>query len=103
MVRALKSLETQLVTEGHLKDELPSFLIECLVYNVPDDDFNHKTYMAEMRAVLASIFNATLSDERCKEWLEVNWRKYLFRSTQAWTRSQAHALADAAWERLGLE
>lgn len=103
MVRALKRLETELVKEGLLKDELPSFLIECLVYNVPDDSFNHTTYMDEMRAVLANIFNATLSDEKCKEWVEVNWRKYLFRSSQPWTRSQAHALADAAWNRLGYQ
>ena len=103
MVRALKRLETELVKEGLLKDELPSFLIECLVYNVPDDSFNHATYMDEMRAVLANIFNATLSDERCTEWVEVNWRKYLFRSSQPWTRSQAHTLADAAWNRLGFK
>jgi len=55
MVRALKRLENELVKEGLLEEELPSFLMECLVYNVPNDKFNHKTYVADMRAVLACI------------------------------------------------
>ena len=51
MVRALKRLENELVSEG-LLDDLPSFLIECLVYNVPNDKFNHTNYVDDMRAVL---------------------------------------------------
>lgn len=103
MVRALKKLDTFLVKEGKLAAELPSFLMECLVYNVPNDKFNHKKYFDEMRAVLATIYNATLKDEDCTDWVEVNGRKYLFRTAQPWTRQQAHSLADAAWKRMGFE
>jgi hypothetical protein len=56
-----------------------------------------------MRAVLASIFNATLAEDKCSDWIEVNGRKYLFRSSQPWTYQQAHDLADKAWDRMGLK
>ncbi len=101
MVRALKRLENDLIKAGLLK-ELPSFLMECLVYNVPNAWLNNSTYVADMRAILAGIFNATMTDDDCKEWLEVSERKYLFHSSQPWTRAQAHELADKGWNRMGL-
>ncbi len=100
MVRALKRLENELVKAGAI-DELPSFLIECLVYNVPNDKFNHKNYVDDMRAVLATIFNETLDADQCAKWLEVNELKWLFHSAQPWTFQQAHRLADAAWDHMG--
>jgi hypothetical protein len=103
MVRALKRLENELVKKGLLPAELPSFLMECLVYNVPNDKFNHKTYVADMREVLAYIFNQTQKYELCSEWLEVSERKYLFRPSQTWTWQQAHSLADKAWDYMELE
>jgi hypothetical protein len=103
MVRALKRLENELLKQGLLTEELPSFLMECLVYNVPNDIFNHQTYVEDMRELLAYIFNQTLNYESCSEWLEVSERKYLFRPSQHWTWQQAHDLADKAWDRMGLE
>ncbi|GAA1395140.1 nucleotidyltransferase [Pseudonocardia kongjuensis] len=102
MVRALKRLENTLVDRG-LIDDLPSFFIECLVYNVPNDRFNHTTYVADMRSVLAYIFNETMSATQCNEWTEVNERKWLFRPSQGWNFRQAHQLADAAWDYIGFE
>ena len=102
MVRALKRLENELV-EAALTNELPSFFMECLVYNVPDEDFNHDTYLADMRHVLAEIFNETRELDRCKKWLEANERKSLFHSSQSWTFQQAHALARAAWDHVGFQ
>ncbi len=102
MVRALKRLENELVTKGNI-GELPSFLMECLVYNVPDDLFNHATYLADMRGVLGTIFNGTLSKGNYDEWIEVSGRKWLFRSSQPWTYGQAHQLAAEAWNYVGFE
>ena len=101
MVRALKRLEGRLVGSGQLTEELPSYLSECLVYNVADDSFGHSTYPADMRAVLATIFNETLTGGAWNDWEEVNELKYLFRGDKGWTHEQAHHLADAAWNELG--
>jgi hypothetical protein len=103
MVRALKRLENELVARGEI-DELPSFFMECLVYNVPNSYLSSSdSYRTSMRSVLAVIFNETLTEESCKEWLEVNERKYLFHRTQAWTCAQAHELADSAWNYIGFD
>jgi hypothetical protein len=77
--------------------------MECLVYNVPDDDFGQPTYMGEMRHVLATIFNATLSSGDSNDWHEVHELRYLFRGNTEWTAAQAHKLADVAWDVLGFE
>ena len=102
IVRALKRLENQLVSEG-LINEVPSYLMECLVYTAPDSAFNRGSLTWDMRAVLAHIFNGTLTDEACNEWAEVNDVKYLFRTGQKWTRGQAHAFADVAWDYMGFQ
>lgn len=100
LVRILKRLENQLSKEGLVAD-LPSYLIECLVYNVPDEYFGHENYVDDLRAVLATIYNETMSQERCKNWMEVNEIKYLFRSSQNWKRSDVHDFADQAWDYVG--
>ncbi len=82
---------------------ISSFLIECLVWNVPDDRFGHDTYSADVRSGLAYLFNNTMKWEDCKEWGEINELKYLFRASQPWTIEQAHAFLSAAWDYLDFE
>ena len=81
--------------------DVPSFLIECLVWNAPNEGFNHDQYTADVRYVLANTFNKTLDEVQCKEWGEVNELKYLFRSGQPWTREQAHHFLSVAWDYIG--
>jgi hypothetical protein len=102
VVRAVKRVENLLVDAGRLA-ALPSFFMECLVYNVPNSNFNHADYSADMRAVLAAIFNSTMTDAECSKWLEASECKWLFGHGQGWTRAQAHDLADEAWSYLGFK
>ncbi len=101
MVRALKKLQTRLVGSGEIPEELPSYLTECLVYNVPDDKFENPTFKADMRNVLAHIFNGTLVGGDSDDWEEVNGLQYLMRGTNSWTTADVHTMADAAWEHIG--
>lgn len=101
MVRALKKLQTRLANEGKLDQELASFLTESLVYNVDDEYFGHDTYTADMREVLAAIFNATLPDGDSNDWEEVHGLMYLFRGQQDWTARNVHVVASAAWDEMG--
>ncbi len=102
MVRALKKLQTRLVSSGKLDKELASYLIECLVYNVPDPNFNTPSYLGDMQNVLATIYNATLVGGNANEWLHVHGLVYLFGDHEKWTQIEARALAQAAWNELGL-
>ncbi len=102
MVRALKRLENEMVEKGVIS-EVPSYLIECLVYNVPNDCFGHDRYLDDLRSVLAVIFNETITTGSAGDWIEVNALKWLFRGEQKWTREQAHAFAGKAWDYVGFE
>ena len=102
VVRILKRLENNMVEEGII-EEVPSFLIECLVYNVPNEAFNHDTYLADVQYVLAHLFNETRNGGEGDDWVEVNELKWLFHPTQKWTRAQAHNFASEAWDHVGFE
>ena len=104
-VRILKRLENAMVTAG-VCDELPSYLMECLIYNCPDEYFARSTWRDVMQGCLADIYNYTLAAEPSKEserWFEVNEAKFLFHATQKWTREQVHTFAGAAWAFVGFE
>jgi hypothetical protein len=104
LVRIIKRLRYKMEDDGIAQAKnIPSFLIECLVWNAPDIAFNHSTYTADVRAVLAHTFNNTLNDEDCKNWGEENELKYLFGPWQPWTRQQAHNFLSAAWDYIGFE
>jgi hypothetical protein len=98
-VRILKTLRNEMAEAGiSAAEPIPSFLIECLVWNAPNSAFDYDSYKRMMREVLAHLFNGTLLDERCGEWGEVSELKYLFRGSQPWTREKAHTFLGAAWE-----
>ena len=101
-VRILKTLRNEMAEVGiGAAEPIPSFLSECLVWNAPNSAFDYDAYHPMTRAVLAHLFNDTLSDQRCGEWGEVSDLKYLFRRVQPWTREQAHAFLGAAWDYVG--
>ena len=99
ITRDIKRLRNEMNDKGVAEAKpIPSFLIECLVWNAPDEAFGHKGLTEDVRYVLAFAFNNTRSDETCIEWGEVSELKYLFRMGQPWTREQAHAFLSAAWD-----
>jgi hypothetical protein len=104
VVRIMKRLRYQMEDNGIVAAKgIPSYLVECLVWNVPDSGFFHTTYKDDLRYALAHTFNGTIDNERCKEWGEINELKYLFWSGQKWTRQQAHSFLSAAWDYVGFK
>lgn len=103
IVRVLKALSNEMTEARVATADIPGFLIECLVWNVPNDRFQHPTYVADVKSSVVFLYEQTKTDELCKEWGEVSELKYLFRSSQKWTREQANAFAVAAWNYAELE
>lgn len=102
MVRVVKNLSNEMGDRKIAAAEpIPSFLIECLVYQVPDTYFGKSSFYEELRVVLAFIAVNTASDDLCEKWTEVNEIKFLFHIAQPWTRGQANAFARAAWTYVG--
>ncbi len=102
IVRVLKRLRNEMADHDIAAAKpIASYLIECLIWNVPNKGFGHERYADDVRYALAHTFNETISDDRCREWGEVNELKYLFRPSQPWTRQQAHTFLSAAWDYVG--
>lgn len=104
VIRILKRLRNDMQEDRvSAAGDVASFLIESLVWNTPNDGFNHSDYKADVRFVLAHTFNETVSEQQCSKWGEVNELKYLFKGPQPWTREQAHNFLSAAWSYIGFD
>ena len=105
IVRILKRLRNEMAMEGiRTAEPITGYLIECLVWNVPDEGFGHYTLRADIQWTLAHLFNNTRDFESCKEWGEINEHKYLFRASQPWGLQQkAHDFVSAAWDYIGFK
>lgn len=103
-VRILKRLENAMVEAG-THSEVPSYFVECLVYNCPDWMFSQSSWTAVVKSVLAHIYQSldgVEPSDDSERWVEVNEAKYLFSSQQKWARSDGRAFAEAGWVYLGL-
>jgi len=103
-VRILKRLRNEMADNNNaVAKPIPSFLLECLAWNVPNEGFEHDAYKDDVRYVLAHLWNNTRSDETCKEWAEINELKYLFRTSQPWKRQEVNAFLQAAWDYVAFQ
>jgi hypothetical protein len=86
-------------------EPVPSFLIECLVFNAPDSCFNREdgSYYQDVRETLLQLWNGTKEDSQCKGYLEVSRLKSLFGTNQAWSRTAANEFLLRAWEHVGFK
>ena len=104
-VRILKRAENVMVETG-VHREVPSFFIECLVFNCPDAVFAESTWTETVKEALRHIWNGLQGDvepaTQSERWLEVNEAKYLFSHKQKWTRADGRDFANAAWNYLEL-
>ncbi|MCA2247652.1 MULTISPECIES: nucleotidyltransferase domain-containing protein [Mycobacterium avium complex (MAC)] len=102
-VRVLKRIENAMV-EDSLMDELPSYFMECLVYNVPNSILTRAAWVEVVRGILGHIYvslEGPEPEEESVRWLEVNECKFLFHQAQKWSRADGRALAQSAWSYLG--
>lgn len=98
VVRGIKALENEM-TDAGLITEVPSFLIECAVYNVPDSEFGSPSNYANSLSVLV-FMEKSINDRSYKDWTEVNDLKYLIRDSQPWTVEDLGRLLGGAGRHL---
>jgi len=102
IVRILKTLSNEMSGNGvETAKKVPSFLVECLVFNTPNHCLMADSYCDAIKATLAFLYEATSRDEGCSEWGEVSELKYLFRSSQPWCREDANRFILDAWKYIG--
>lgn len=105
VVRIMKRVENAMIDAG-IHREVPSFFVECLIYNCPDSALNKSSWTDRVEACIVHIWNKLQGDDEPDEnsdrWHEVNEIRFLFHSSQKWTRSDGRDFAKAAWNYLEL-
>lgn len=87
IVRAIKRLRNLLAEKGYNSANLiPSYLIECLIYVVPDDYFRGDFYKTNVEDCVKYLYKQIDIDS--EDWTEINKIKYLFRPKQKWRKEQ---------------
>lgn len=102
-VRLLKRIENAMTEDGVFR-ELPSFFMECLVFNCPDSVFACSTWTDRLRGILFHIWDQLQGDEPTTgRWLEANKCVFLFHPGQKWSRNDGREFAKTAWNYFGLK
>lgn len=104
-VRIMKRLENAMVDDDAHR-EVPSFFIECLVYNVPDSILMRSTWTDTVKGIISHVFHeldGPEPDQESARWPEVNQCKFLFAPGQKWSREDARAFVKAGWNYLGFK
>lgn len=90
MVRILKRLRREMKDAGYeFNNGAESFLIESLLWNVPENYYGNSTYYEDLSGILSYLKIMLANPNSVSEWGEVNELKYLFRTGQKWTREDA--------------
>ena len=90
-VRGLKALKILMAAEGNV--ETPSWLVECLTYNVPGSVFSSSRDVDNALIVLRWL---QVELPGTGEWVEVNGLKWLFGDDQPWSREDAQLFVETA-------
>ncbi len=102
-VRIYKKLRYEMKDQGYsICKKVPSFLIECLIWNVPNNIINGSTSWYErIKECITFLYNATKADDSCSEWGEVSELLYLFKGHSKWTRQDTNDFLVKAWNYIG--
>ncbi len=98
IVRVLKRIRDEMKDNNiYNSDVVTSFLIESLVWNIPDPLFNGYNNLTDtLRDVLIEIYNNVKNDS-CKNWNEVSNMLPLFSDERKWEVGDVKSFVEQAW------
>jgi hypothetical protein len=100
MVRAIKRLETEMLEDGTLAREYPGYLVECLVYNVPDELLGASTLYDDLVEVFNFLWEGLRDPDVYGAWVEVNGLRFIFYPGSPHSQDFAFSFIDTAWRRV---
>jgi hypothetical protein len=98
-VRALKNAENVLCKAGTITDK-PSYLMECLVWNVQNATLKSGSLDDGFRATLVELWTGLENEWYWNDWEEPNRLKWLFRGDKKWTLQDARDVVLETWRYL---
>lgn len=105
LTRVLKKIRYKMIEDNvYFSENISSFLIECLLWNVPDRIFNdYDTWTMRLKESIRYLYQQTVEDEKCKEWGEVSELLYLIRSSRKWSRKDINQFTIAVWQYMNFQ
>ena len=92
LTRLHRKLRYKMIEDGEqINDNITSFLLECLVWNVPNRIMNnYDTWTERLRQSIMYLYENTKEQESCNEWVEVSELLYLFCDNRKWSRQDVN-------------
>jgi hypothetical protein len=85
----------------NINNGITSFLLECLVWNLPNEIFNnYNTWDDRLKQSIIHIYDKTKNDSLCDDWGEVSELLYLFKGNRKWTVNDVNQYMIQAWNYL---
>lgn len=102
LTRIFKKLRYQMIADRQPVNEvISSFLLESLVWNVPNDVFNRNlTWTDRLREAIIFLYQETQDGQKCKSWGEVSDCLYLFHGARKWSTKDVNSFLAQAWRYL---
>lgn len=101
LVRVVKRIRHQMIKESKPVDNaISSFLIECLIWNLPNEIIVIDCPTERLKQTMICLHNATLDENRCREWKEVSNILPLFDNTRKWNILKTNLFIRQMWHYL---
>ena len=102
LVRIFKRIRNAMVDDGKANgDKISSFLVECLIWNVPNNIImGYSTWAETIKEAIIYLYHA-IEEDKQKDWGEVSERLYLFNDGRKWSAEDVQSFLLAMWIYLG--
>ena len=93
----VKMIEDRVSVNGNIT----SFLLECLLWNVPNQMFNdYETWTDRLKESITFLWNSAQTEQNCNNWCEVSGLLYLFSADRKWSREDVNTYLLQLWRYL---
>lgn len=88
-----------MLDEGRLAEEYPGYLVECLVYNVPNNLFGSNALFTDLNEVFNFLWEGLRDANVYNNWLETSELLFLFQGSSR-NPLTAFNFIDTAWRKV---
>lgn len=102
LTRLHRKLRYKMIEDGlNVSENITSFLLECLIWNVPNSIINENDKWNDLlRKSIVFLYNETKEEKDCKDWGEVSELLYLFHNERKWTYQDVNNYMVQLWNYL---
>lgn len=102
LTRIYKRIRAKMIDDGEsVNGNITSFLLECLLWNVPNQIFNdYANWTDRLRESIVFLWNNTKEDKDCNNWSEVSGLLSLFSNDRKWAQADVNTYLLQLWRYL---